>query len=278
VALVGADHDLQPWGWDNEFPRHKVVVPAFNVENLPTTVGEFLEFIQSGNYDNPKHWRKEDFEWKTKEGWKYPKTWSKKGKDYFVVTVFGEEVPTTACNNWPVFVSLAEALAFTKWRGARLLTEPEYHRAAYGTPEGEVRYYPWGYDPPASCNGNFGLKHWAPTPVGTHPKGQSAWGIQDLIGDGWEWTSTVFGPFEGFKPHDTYPGYSADFFEGKHYVMKGASFATDILQIRPTIRNWYQDKYPYVFAKFRLAYTPNEDIVKNAKTRSTAPKNSKSNS
>ena len=86
----------------------------------------------------------------------------------------------------------------------------------------------------------------------SHPAGASAWGVHELVGNGWEWTSSVFGPFPGFRAYArTYPGYSADFFDGKHYVMAGASWATDGALVRRSFRNWFQPHYPYVFAKFR---------------------------
>ncbi len=76
-------------------------------------------------------------------------------------------------------------------------------------------------------------------------------GVHELIGNGWEWTSTVFGPFDGFTPMRAYPEYSADFFDGRHYVMKGASPATARALIRSSFRNWFRGNYPYVYAKFR---------------------------
>jgi formylglycine-generating enzyme required for sulfatase activity len=88
-------------------------------------------------------------------------------------------------------------------------------------------------------------------PAGSHPKGASAWGVHDLVSNGWEWTSTVFGPFAGFEPMASYPEYSADFFDGQHYVMKGASPATAKELLRPSFRNWFRSNYPYVYAKFR---------------------------
>ena len=90
-------------------------------------------------------------------------------------------------------------------------------------------------------------------PVGSYPGGQSAWGIHDLVGNGWEWTDTVFAPFPGFAPMATYPRYSADFFDGKHFVMKGASPATPKELVRRSFRNWFFGNYPYMYAKFRLA-------------------------
>ena len=83
--------------------------------------------------------------------------------------------------------------------------------------------------------------------------GRSAFGAHDLVGNGWEWTSTPFAPFPGFRPMASYPEYSADFFDGGHYVMKGASPATARELLRPSFRNWFRPHYPYVYATFRLA-------------------------
>jgi formylglycine-generating enzyme required for sulfatase activity len=83
--------------------------------------------------------------------------------------------------------------------------------------------------------------------------GRSFWGIDDLVGNGWQWTSTVFAPFPGFRPMPSYPEYSADFFDGEHYVVKGASPATARELLRPTFRNWFRAHYPYVYATFRCA-------------------------
>ena len=77
----------------------------------------------------------------------------------------------------------------------------------------------------------------------------SAW--MDMLGNGWEWTSTVFAPFPGFEPFPFYRGYSADFFDGKHFVMKGGSARTAACMLRPTFRNWFQAHYQYVYAGFR---------------------------
>jgi formylglycine-generating enzyme required for sulfatase activity len=115
------------------------------------------------------------------------------------------------------------------------------------------RSYPWGADPPEAIHGHFDFGGWDPQPVGQHPAGQSAWGVDDLLGNGWEWTSTVFGPLPGFKPLPSYPEYSADFFDGQHYVMKGASSATARDLLRPSFRNWFRPHYPYVYAAFRCA-------------------------
>ena len=139
------------------------------------------------------------------------------------------------------------------WKGRRLPTEAEYHRAAFGTPDGTERVYPWGERPAGPTRGNFDFASWEPVPVGSRPAGASAWGVHDLVGNGWEWTSTVFGPFAGFSPMASYPEYSADFFDGQHYVMKGPRPRRRSELVRRSFRNWFRPNYPYVYAKFRTA-------------------------
>ena len=147
---------------------------------------------------------------------------------------------------------LAEARAYARWLVKRLPTEAEFNRAAYYGPDELESPYPWGASRPGKQHGNFNLAAWASAPVGASPAGMSRWGIYELVGNGWELTDTAFAPFPGFAPYiKSYPDYSADFFDGKHFVLKGASWATDANLLRPSFRNWYQAHYPYVFAKFR---------------------------
>ena len=83
--------------------------------------------------------------------------------------------------------------------------------------------------------------------------GISAWGVMELVGNGWEWTSTPFAPLQGFQAWArTYPGYSTDFFDDAHDVVFGASWATDLKLLRPSFRNWYRRNYPYPFTSFRV--------------------------
>ena len=132
-----------------------------------------------------------------------------------------EEIPLPLA--WPVYVSQAEAAAFARWKGRRLPTEAEYHRAAYGSPGGAEREFPWGAAPPQPAHGNFDFQSWEPVPAGARPAGASAWGVHDLVGNGWEWTASEFAPFPGFAAMPSYPEYSAEFFDGRHVVLKGAS-------------------------------------------------------
>ena len=153
--------------------------------------------------------------------------------------------------DWPVYVSHAEAAAYARWTKNSLPTEAQWHRAAYGARDGLERPYPWGSEPPSGKRGNFDFRGWDPTPVNAFPEGQSAFGVADLLGNGWEWTSSQFEPFPGFKPFPFYPGYSADFFDGKHYVLKGGSAPTAACMLRRSFRNWFQPHYQYVYASFR---------------------------
>jgi formylglycine-generating enzyme required for sulfatase activity len=148
-------------------------------------------------------------------------------------------------------VTQAQAAAYAAWRGTKLPTEAQYHRAAFGTPEGTERAFPWGEDAPTSKHGNFDFRRYDPEPVGIASAGKSAWGVYDLVGNGWEWTTTEFAPLPGFTPMPSYPEYSADFFDGKHYVVKGASPVTSRSLVRRSLRNWYRADYPYVYATFR---------------------------
>jgi ergothioneine biosynthesis protein EgtB len=250
-ATLGTDFHALDFGWDNEFPHITVPVRGFVMDSTPVTNGEFLEFVQSGGYDRRDLWSDGDWTWKEQAGFGHPTFWTLRDAAWFYRTLL-DELPLASVRDWPVYASLAEARAFARWRGGRLPTEAEFDRAAHGEPGGGERAFPWGDDEPTPERGNFHFAHWSPVPVGSHPAGVSAWGVHELIGNGWEWTQSAFAPFPGFHAYiPGYAGYSADFFDDKHYVLKGASWATDGQLIRRSFRNWYQARYPYVFAKFR---------------------------
>ncbi len=248
-TTLGADPD-QPFGWDNEYPRHEVEVPAFSVDVYSVTNRDFLEFVESGAYASDALWDEEGGAWREANGVRHPLFWELHRGRWFWRGMW-DLIPLPMA--WPVYVTQAEASAYARWRRRRLMTEAEYHRAAFGTPHGEERRYPWGDAVPDALRGRFDFAAWDPAPVGAHPRGASAWGVHDLVGNGWEWTSTVFAPFEGFRPMPSYPPYSTDFFDGRHFVLKGASPATAKELIRPSFRNWFRGTYPYVYAKFRTA-------------------------
>lgn len=216
------------FGWDNEFDIHKVSVSAFDIHKYKVTNARYLKFVEAGA--NPPHF------------------WRRIGKTWFWRSMRGI-IPLSA--EWPVYVTHQEATAYAQWKGHSLPTEAQFHRAAYGTPDGNERRYPWGDQPPTLSNGNFEGRRWDPVEVASTPKGDSAFGAAQLVGNGWEWTSTVFAPFSGFQKHVSYPGYSTPFFDGEHYILKGASPMTNARFLRRSFRNWFRSQYPYVYASFR---------------------------
>jgi len=237
-ANVGARRDRVVFGWDNEFDGHDVHVPAFAIDVLPVTNAQYLEFVAAGGYTRRELWSDEGWSWIQAERVQHPAFWIRRPPTSDLQPLpwqwrgMFESLPLPL--DWPVYVSQVEASAYARWKGRRLMTEPEFHRAAEG-----------------STTGHFDFAGFDPIPVGSHPP--SAAGVFDLVGNGWEWTSTVFAPFDGFVPMRSYPEYSADFFDGRHYVMKGASLATARELVRPSFRNWFRGNYPYVYAKFRTA-------------------------
>ena len=248
VATLGLARRGKTFGWDNEFELHTTDVPAFEIDQYEVTNRQYLEFMDAGGYEMRGLWSDDDWNWKTAHAISHPVFWKKASNSWLYRGMF-EEVPLPL--DWPVYVSHAEATAYARWAGKSLPTEQQWHRAAYGTKDGAERQYPWDNLQPSSSLGNFDFSRWNPTPVNAFPEGRSAFGVHDILGNGWEWTSTVFAPFPGFEPFPFYRGYSADFFDGKHFVMKGGSPRTAACMLRPTFRNWFQAHYQYVYAGFR---------------------------
>jgi iron(II)-dependent oxidoreductase len=247
-ATLGLRRDSGIFGWDNEFEENTVAVPAFQIDRYEVTNRQYLEFLSAGGYDQPELWGPADWLWRTSNNIGHPGFWVMREGQWFVRGMFGESpLPP----DWPVYVSHAEASAYARWAGKALPSEAEWHRAAFGAPDGVERPYPWGKGAPDPTRGNFDFQKWDPTPVSAFPEGQSAFGVMDLMGNGWEWTSTLFSPFPAFQPFPFYLGYSADFFDNKHYVMKGGSARTAACMLRRSFRNWFQPHYPYVYAGFR---------------------------
>ncbi|HWF13188.1 MAG TPA: SUMF1/EgtB/PvdO family nonheme iron enzyme [Candidatus Acidoferrales bacterium] len=236
------------FGWDNEFEENRVQVPAFRIDAFNVTNRDFLQFLRDGGYERRDLWTDAGWSWISSQGHRAPAFWLPKGDTWGYRAMFAE-IPLPL--DWPVYVSHDEASAYARWVGKELPSEAEWHRAALDTPEGTERAYPWGSDAPSTQHGNFDFQRWDPVSVGSYPAGNSAFGVADLVGNGWEWTRTPFEPFSGFQPFSFYPGYSADFFDGKHFVMKGGSPRTAACMLRRSFRNWFQPHYPYVYAKFR---------------------------
>ncbi len=153
--------------------------------------------MSAGGYEKRAFWSDDDWKWKNANGIVHPVFWKKSGDGWLYRTMF-EEIPLPL--DWPVYVSHAEASAYARWAGKALPTEEQWHRAAYGTAEWRERACIRGASEAPSPNlGNFDFERWDPAPVNAFPQGQSAFGVEGMLGNGWEWTSTVFAPFRGIR-------------------------------------------------------------------------------
>lgn len=204
------------FAWDNERQAHEVFVPAFSISKFKISNGEYLAFVRSGG--------------------PAPHFWVERNGQWFYRGMFAE-LPLPL--DWPVWVTWDQAAAYAQWRGMKLPSEAQHQLASR-----KSKPDPW--------RDNYGFRRWDPVPVDFgHEKTNGAAPVQ-TTGNGWEWTHDVFAPFAGFRPHPFYAGYSADFFDGRHYVMKGASPRTATLLTRPGFRNWFRPDYPHMYAGFRL--------------------------
>jgi ergothioneine biosynthesis protein EgtB len=229
-AVLGLRPDTELFGWDNEFNEHTVHVPEFTIDQYKVTNGEFLRFVEAGGYSNNAWWTADDWAWRSSNGIVHPAFWVRRGDTWTYRAMF-HELPLPL--DWPVYVSHAEASAYARWAGKRLPTEAQWQLAASGSAAHAV------------------AGAWDPAPVNHCEASVSAFGVKGLFGNGWEWTSTEFAPFPGFRPFACYPGYSEPFFDGRHYVLKGGSVRTAQCMLRPSFRNWFQPHYQYTYSGFR---------------------------
>lgn len=258
-VTLGMPRDAGTFGWDNEFEAVCVEVPGFSIDRYKVTNGDYLKFVAAGGYRDRSLWNSDAWQWKEARGIVHPLFWSNAGAGVWRYRGMFEEIPLPL--DWPVYVSHAEAAAYARWAGQRLPTEAEWQRAAYGVHENRAadhsekseRLFPWGAEEPKPAHGYFDMSRWDPSPVNAFPASDSAFGVGGLIANGWEWTSSEFAPLPGFRPFPFYEGYSANFFDGMHYVMKGGSPRTDRCMLRRSFRNWFQPHYQYVYAGFRCA-------------------------
>lgn len=238
--------------WDNEQNGEMVEVLPFRIAKYAVSVGEFVRFVRAGGYRRRALWTAEDWDWVTREGMRHPMSWACDGEGGYVVLTGigpgwageGDVRAVAEVVDWPASVSLAEARAYAAWVGADVPSEAQWMLAAFGAEGGEAR----------------GRAEMVMTgvPRDVVEGGVAECGAVGMVGNGWEVTGTVFDRFDGFREMQEYPEYSKDFFDGKHFVLKGASWATHPLVVRPSFRNFYQSRYPYVFSKFRLVAPPAE--------------------
>jgi ergothioneine biosynthesis protein EgtB len=221
---------------DNERPAHSVFLETYRLEQHPVTQGQYQQFIQAGGYQNPDYWSPEGWQWRQNQEITTPLYWR----------------PQPATWHHPVYgVSYYEAQAYANFVGRRLPTEAEWEKAARWPNAFEISAKEQS-SIPSSNLGNFNQWQRQTTPVGHFPQGRSLAGCDDLLGNVWEWTSSLFTPYPGFESYP-YPGYSQAYFDQQHYVLRGGSWATRPWALRASFRNWYHPWVRQILAGFRCA-------------------------
>ncbi|QLY32580.1 ergothioneine biosynthesis protein EgtB [Nocardia huaxiensis] len=248
--IMGTDTD--PWALDNERPAHPVHVPGFAIDAAPITNEQYLAFMADGGYDRPELWSERGWTHRVEAGLTSPQFWEQDGGGRWWRRSFGVMQPLRP-HQPVVHVCWFEAEAYANWAGKRLPTEAEWEKAARHDPAtGRSHRYPWGDTDPNVYLANLGQHHLEPADVGAYPEGASALGVHQLIGDVWEWTSSGFTPYPGFKAFP-YAEYSEVFHGGDYKVLRGGSFAADQVAVRGTFRNWDHPIRRQIFSGFRLA-------------------------
>ncbi|MBD2296621.1 5-histidylcysteine sulfoxide synthase [Anabaena sphaerica FACHB-251] len=239
VKLGKKENDLT-FGWDSEYGSLEVEVKPFLASQHLITNGEFLEFVKAGGYENSEYWNVEAGNWKQLYSVQHPKFWipENNGKYRYRATFDELDLPL----DWPVEVNYYEAIAYCSWKGegTRLMTEAEWNQALQISEDSSL-----------VNNYNLNLELISPSPVGMFSENRKS-GLSDLRGNVWEWLSSTFYPLPGFQTHHLYEDQSAPFFDSKHQMMLGGSWATNGTMALPCYRNWFRP-YFYQHVGFRIA-------------------------
>ena len=239
--------------YDIELPEHKVYLNDYKIDAYPITNQQFMEFIKDGGYENYKYWLSDGWEKVKANKWKAPMYWEKIDGEWNVRDFLGIRKINP---NQPVcHVSFYEADAYCKWAGKRLPTEAEWEKAAcWNEEKQEKTTFPWGNESPDSDKCNLLESYfWRCSEIGTFPNGISKSGCQHMIGDVWEWTSSEFTGYPGFKTG--FDEYNDKWFTNQK-VLRGGSFGTPKMSIRSSYRNFFRLDERWLFSGFRCA----EDI------------------
>ena len=247
--VMGTSTD--PWALDNERPAHRVELSGYYLDTTPVSNAAYRTFVESGGYDDERLWSTAGWEWRCRSGKRQPAFWVRDSGSWLRRRLGAlEPLP----DDEPVqHVCYFEADAYARYVGRRLPTEAEWEKAASWDPAtGTKRRHPWGESDPGPQHANLGQTRTRPAPVGSFPAGASAYGVLQLLGDVWEWTSTDVTGHPGFCTYP-YREYSEVFFGSDHKVLRGGSWATDPLVCRSTFRNWDYPIRRQIFAGFRTA-------------------------
>jgi len=245
-CLIGFRGD--GFAYDNERPCHEVDVPAFEIDRLPVTCGDFIDFISEGGYFRREWWSDEGWAWRQLEGVERPHYWTADGE----MRRFERTLPLDP--ELPVMhVSWYEAEAYARSRGKRLPTETEWEKAAsWDEAAGRQRLHPWGDEPWSERLANLDQTAFGPARAGSYPAGASPYGVLGMAGDAWEWTASDFTGYPDFEAFP-YSEYSQLFFGSEYRVLRGGSWATRPSVARGSFRNWDYPVRRQIFAGFRCA-------------------------
>jgi len=239
------------FAFDNEKPAHQVFIKDFEIDRAPVTNGQYLEFIRDGGYQNFRWWFSEGWETVNREHWHAPLYWEIHDGEWLIRDFDGLR-PIAERSDEPVcHVSFFEASAFAKWIGKRLPTEAEWEKTACYSSANLKQSFLWGEQRPELTHGNlFENGHWSTVPVGAYPAAATVHGCHQLIGDVWEWTTSDYVPYPGFKSE--FDEYNDKWFVNQK-VLRGGSFATPQLHIRSTYRNFFHAHERWMTSGFRCA-------------------------
>jgi ergothioneine biosynthesis protein EgtB len=240
------------FAFDNEKPQHKVFLQDFLIDRAPVSNGDYVEFINAKGYQDFRWWHSAGWEKVTQDHWRAPLYWEQRDGEWMMRDFAGLHQVSDKLNEPVSHVSFLEASAYAKWAGKRLPTEAEWEKAACGSPESNSTHsFPWGDEGPNESRGNlFENGLWGVAPIGAFPQGQSVYGCQQMIGDVWEWTTSDYTPYPGFK--SDFDQYNDKWFVGQK-VLRGGSFATPRVHIRSTYRNFFYPHERWMVGGFRCA-------------------------
>jgi ergothioneine biosynthesis protein EgtB len=232
AGLCEVGHAGAGFAFDNECPRHRVFVAPFELASRPVTHGEYQAFLDDGGYERPELWLSEGWEAVRSRGWRAPLYWERAPEGWREFTLAGLREP---CPDAPVcHVSYYEADAFARWAGVRLPTEQEWELVAAQAP----------------LAGNFvesGLLHPAPAPDALPDA------PLQLFGDVWEWTSSAYAAYPGYRPPPGALGEYNGKFMCNQLVLRGGSCASPRSHLRPSYRNFFPPDARWQFSGLRLA-------------------------
>jgi len=234
--------------YDIELPEHRVFLEDYIIDSFPVTNQQYQEFIDDGGYETFKYWLSDGWEKVKKNNWKAPKYWEKIEEDWKVRDFRGLHKLNPV---EPVcHVSFYEADAYCKWAGKRLPNEAEWEKAAcWDEISQQKTVFPWGNDPPSEKKANLlESRLWGCTSVGSYPEGVSHYGCHQMVGDVWEWTSSEFTGYPGFK--SGFDEYNDKWFTNQK-VLRGGSFGTPKMSIRGSYRNFFRLDERWLFSGFR---------------------------